>query len=84
MYSSLYKLILLEFAVQNFILFSYNSFLTGLAEAARGRGNSRANYPSVRLIIAANALLLLLITSFVSRGIRKLTFLSVHSPLITS
>lgn len=84
---SLKKLIANCLVAQNFqhsllsLLFSTS---IGLAEAARGRGNSRANYPSVSLIITTNALLLLLITKLVSCGISELTFLSVHSPLITS
>lgn len=58
-------------------------FITGLAEAARGRGNSRANLPSFRHT-TTNAVLLVLITTLISRGISEVTFLSLHLPLITS
>lgn len=62
---------------------SFTFSFAGLAEAARGRGNSRANLPSFRLT-ATNAALLLLITMFISRGINEVTLLSAHLPLITS
>ncbi|KAL7020222.1 hypothetical protein ACKWTF_011422 [Chironomus riparius] len=53
----------------------------GIAEPARGRGNSRANLPYFRFI---NAILFVLFTTFVSRGISEMTFLSAHLPLITT
>ena len=55
--------------------------ISGIAEPARGRGNSRANLPYFRFI---NAILFVLFTTFVSRGISEMTFLSAHLPLITT
>jgi hypothetical protein len=56
----------------------------GLAEAARGRGNSHANLPSFRLT-TVNVSLVVLITTFISwLRISEMTLLSVHLPLIKS
>ena len=57
----------------------FHSFLhTGIAEPARGRGNSCANLPYFRFI---NAVLLAILLALVSQRITDMTFLSV--PLIT-
>ncbi|CRL05482.1 CLUMA_CG018236, isoform B [Clunio marinus] len=55
--------------------------LYGLAEAARGRGNSHSNVPSFRLTMVSAAMVVLL-TMFISCGISDVTFLSIHLPLI--
>jgi hypothetical protein len=57
---------------------------SGLAEAARGRGNSNANMPSFKLT-TVNVTLVVFITMLISwLGISEMTLLSVHLPPITS